>query len=148
MDAPLVTIRLAGIPRGKGRPKFSSFGGQPRAITPNVTRNYEASLKMAAESAMQQRAPIEGPLDVLMTAVFPIAATWTKKKKEAALAGSIRPTGKPDADNIAKMCDALNGVSWVDDSQIVDHTVRKWFGRYPCLEIQVRRAELLEVLSL
>lgn len=33
----------------------------------------------------------------------------------------IRPTVKPDLDNVAKLIyDALNGVAWYDDNAIVD----------------------------
>ena len=36
-------------------------------------------------------------------------------------------TFKPDADNIAKLVlDALNGVAYDDDSQVVELTVKKW----------------------
>lgn len=36
-----------------------------------------------------------------------------------ALIGNIRPTTRPDVDNITKIiCDALNGIVWVDDSQV------------------------------
>jgi Holliday junction resolvase RusA-like endonuclease len=45
------------------------------------------------------------------------------------LHGLLKPTGKPDADNIAKIVgDALNGVVWVDDSQIVLLTIRKMYA--------------------
>ena len=39
------------------------------------------------------------------------------------------PTKKPDADNIAKVvCDALNGLAYKDDAQVIDLTVHKRFG--------------------
>ena len=142
MEAPLVTIRLAGTPRGKGRPKFSTAGGVMRSVTPAPTRNYEAALKMAAQSAMDGTDPLQGALDLLMIAVMPIAESWPKKRKADALAGRIRPTSKPDGDNLLKMTDALNGVVWVDDAQVADATVRKFFGSAPGLLIEVRRAEV------
>ena len=141
MTAPLVSIYLSGPPRGKGRPKFSSVQGRPRAITDAATRNYEASLKIAAQLAMRGVAPLTGALDVLMIATFPIAPSWPKKRQAAALSGAERPTGRPDGDNLLKTTDALNGVVWVDDAQVVDGTVRKRYGAAPGLLIEVRPAE-------
>lgn len=141
MDAPLVSIFLAGAPRGKGRPKFSTIGGRPRAFTDPATRNYEASLKIAAQLAMEGGEPLTGALDVLMIATFPIAPSWSKKRQAAALAGTERPTTKPDGDNLLKTTDALNGVVWVDDAQVADGTVRKRYGTAPGLLIEVRPAE-------
>lgn len=38
----------------------------------------------------------------------------------------IMPTKKPDCDNVAKMiCDALNGLAYKDDAQIVNLNVLK-----------------------
>ena len=38
----------------------------------------------------------------------------------------LHPTKKPDADNIAKViCDALNGVAYGDDTQVVNLNVKK-----------------------
>ena len=45
------------------------------------------------------------------------------------VAGLIHPTKKPDADNIAKIImDALNGVAYEDDRQVVELIVRKFFS--------------------
>lgn len=44
------------------------------------------------------------------------------------LAGQIRPTVKPDCDNVSKIIlDALNGVAFKDDSQVVGLWVEKWY---------------------
>jgi hypothetical protein len=51
------------------------------------------------------------------------------------------PTCRPDWDNFAKsICDALNGMFWKDDSQIVDCRVSKrydWVNRRGRIEIQI-----------
>ena len=141
MDAPLVSIFLAGSPRGKGRPKFSTVNGRARAFTDGATRNYEASLKIVAQLAMRGCDPLQGALDVLMIATFPIPPSWPKRRQAEALAGTMRPTTKPDGDNLLKTTDALNGVVWVDDAQVADGTVRKRYGVAPGLLIEVRPAE-------
>ena len=127
--AVVITITLAGEPVGKGRPKFSRASG--RAYTPAKTANTEAFVKSEAVRQAGQ-ALLEGPLRLNVLAVVSIPASWSKKKQVAALAGEIRPTGKPDLDNIAKLyADALNGILWKDDSQIVRMRLEKRYGAYP-----------------
>lgn len=46
--------------------------------------------------------------------------------------GEIRPTKKPDLDNVAKIiCDGLNKIAYEDDSQIIDLTVTKYYAEIP-----------------
>lgn len=142
MDAPLVSIFLAGPPRGKGRPKFSTVNGRPRGVTDAATRNYEAALRIAAQHVMGGRTLLAGALDVLIIATMGVPASWSQKKRAAALSGVERPTSKPDWDNLAKVTDALNGVVWGDDAAIADGTVRKRYGVAPGLLIEIRPAEI------
>jgi Holliday junction resolvase RusA-like endonuclease len=102
---------------------------------------------MAAQDVMDGRSPIEGPLKVCVFASFPIPASWPKKRRAAALAGTARPTTKPDADNLLKILDALNQVVWRDDSQIVDGFVRKLYSETPELVITVEVIEPVSLLS-
>ena len=45
------------------------------------------------------------------------------------LNGELRPTKKPDCDNIAKVIlDALNGIAYHDDSQVVELVVHKHYA--------------------
>lgn len=130
-----VVIELAGEPKGKGRPRFSRAGGF--AYTPQPTRNYEAALRFAGQLAMNGAAPIEGPLKVEILAAFSVPQSWSKKKQCKAHTGLVRPTGRPDLDNIAKMLDALNGVVWRDDAQIVIAVIAKRYSDRPRLRIEV-----------
>lgn len=142
MDGPVV-IELPGIPKGKGRPRFSRALGV--AYTPEPTRSYEGALKFAARQAMGDRLPLEGPLAVYMEARMPIPASWSKAKRAAALSGELLPETKPDADNLLKVLDALNQVVFVDDKQAADCRVVKVYSDRPGLRIEVEplRSRLL-----
>lgn len=133
-----ITISLPGLPKGKGRTRFVRATG--RVYTPEETESYEGALKLAASVSMQGRVPMVGALAVTMVAEFPIAPSWSKKKQAAALAGTVRPTGKPDADNLLKTLDALNQVVWKDDAQIVNATVIKRYSARPGVTIIVGEA--------
>lgn len=105
--------------------------------TPERTINYEARLAHAAQQAMGDRPLFQGPLIVVVEAFMPVAESKPKKFKTAALNGQIRPTKKPDLDNIAKLLDALNLVAWADDAQIVDLRAVKWYSGLPRLVVTV-----------
>lgn len=141
---PLV-VELAGPPRGKGRPRFSKFSARPH--TPQATRSYEQDLGWAARTAMQGHPPLDGPISVSVIAILPVPASWAKRKRAAALTGQLRPTGKPDFDNIAKMLDAFNRIVWRDDSQIVSGRVCKMYGPDPKLRVAIASLAVGETAS-
>lgn len=129
-----VEIALAGPPMAKQRVRITRSG---HAYTPERTVNYEARLAYAAQEAMKGRPLLEGPLRVDVEVRMPIPKSKPKKFKAAALAGAVRPTKKPDADNFAKMLDALNLIVWADDAQIVDLRVSKFFSDAPAFIARV-----------
>jgi Holliday junction resolvase RusA-like endonuclease len=129
-----ITIRLPGVPRGKQRPRLGKFG----VYTPEQTVKYETSLAWVAKQAMNGREPLEGPLDVLIVSAFPVPASYSKRRALDCITGAEHPTKKPDADNLIKMLDALNGIVWRDDCQIINASIRKVYTKEPMLTIQVR----------
>jgi Holliday junction resolvase RusA-like endonuclease len=131
-----IRIVLAGEPQGKGRPRFVRASGH--AFTPAATRKYESALRYAGQHAMRGAAPLQGPLCVVMVAVFPVPASWSAKKRAAALACEIWPTVKPDADNLVKVLDALNEVVFRDDKQVIDVRLVKRYGDRPRLVIEIK----------
>jgi Holliday junction resolvase RusA-like endonuclease len=136
-----VVISLSGPPRGKGRGRAVSTQRGTRVFTDDKTRTYESQLRFAGLQEMAGRAPSVHPIQVKVEARFQVAASWSRKKRVAALAGLIRPATTPDADNLLKILDALNGVVWVDDRQIVDATVHKIYSEFPGLTIIVDTIE-------
>ena len=137
-----VRITLAGAPMGKERVRRNRQ--QQHAYTPERTVNYESRLALAAQEVMAGRPLFEGPLRVTVTVGMPVAESKPKKWKAAALAGEIRPVKKPDWDNFGKILDAMNLVVWVDDSQIVDGTVRKYYSATPGLTVVVEKINLTD----
>jgi Holliday junction resolvase RusA-like endonuclease len=134
-----VVITLAGPPRGKGRPRatVNPRTGFARVYTDDRTARYESQLRYAAQQEMAGRPPTAQPIRVMVEARFQPAPSWSAKKQQAALAGHIRPATTPDADNLLKCLDALNGVAWVDDRQIVDAVIRKVYAEAPALVVTI-----------
>lgn len=138
-----IVITLLGEPQGKGRPRFrvvTTKAGKtfPSVYTPAATRSYESALGMAGRAAMRAKPPLDEPLEVTILAVMSVPKSWSMRKRDAALAGIIRPTGSPDCDNIGKTKDGLNGIVWTDDKLIVDERITKRYGEKPMLRIEVR----------
>lgn len=80
--------------------------------------------------------PRETQLGVEITAYYEIPKSASKKKAAQMLAGSIRPTKKPDFDNIGKIiCDSLNTIAYHDDSAIVEAQVHKFYDETPRVEV-------------
>ena len=53
----------------------------------------------------------------------------------------IRPTTKPDNDNILKIvADSLNQIAYKDDAQVVDAQIRKFYSRRPRVAVVIRPA--------
>lgn len=149
---PDLVVVLPGAPRGKGRPRTRVIPGKEgkpgfaHVYTDSETRNYEAMLRYQAQEAMGKDTPLfEGPLRVRVNAIFPIPQSWSNKKRQDALRGVVRPTGKPDGDNLLKCIDALNGIVWRDDGQIVDARVVKAYGDKPTFEVEVWKRHGVEL---
>lgn len=134
-----VTISLSGDPQGKGRARAFLRGGHIGHYTPEKTRSYEGMIRTAAMDAMGNKPPIDAPVEFVMRAIFAIPASWSQRKRDAALVGDIKPGKKPDLDNIAKAWnDALNGVVYRDDSLIVKATFEKRYGPQALVVATVR----------
>ena len=133
------SFTVLGTPVGKGRPKFSTFGGRPTAYTPAKTVNYENLVRLSYQQQCSgQMYDKDIQLRVTINAYFPIPSSTTKRKRELMQSGEIYHTKKPDADNIAKaVCDALNGIAYYDDSQVCVLKVAKKYSDTPRAEITI-----------
>jgi Holliday junction resolvase RusA-like endonuclease len=139
--SPDVTVVLPGEPKGKGAPRARvvTAGGRAFAqIYPDPeTKSYEGMLRQVGALAMRSRNPLAGALRVRVTAHMSVPTSWPERKKAAAFAGYVRPTVRPDWENIAKTLDALTGVVWIDDKQIVSGVIEKFYAAKPQLVVDV-----------
>ncbi len=112
--------------------------GHVAHYTPDKTARYENLVRLAAQQAMGDAAPVEGAVTLVVRAFLSIPGSWSQKKQRAAALGEITPTKRPDLDNILKAIkDGANGVTWKDDSQVVDVRASKRYGS-PRVEVEVR----------
>ena len=130
-------FEVPGEPKGKARARtfYHKNAGKVVSMTPEDTVLYENLIKTAFAESCKGRYFNKEPLEVYITAFFPIPKSTSKKNRTLMLEDKLLPTKKPDSDNIAKViCDALNGVAYGDDTQIVKLVVNK---RYTAEEPKV-----------
>lgn len=129
----MIHITIPGEPVAQGRARFSTMNGFVRAYDPQKSREYKGYVKDMASGHFK---PLEGA--IMMLAIFyrSIPKSWSYKKQAEALAMAIMPVSKPDADNYLKSVkDALNGILYRDDSQIVCPIPLKAYSDKPRVEL-------------
>ena len=135
-----IRFTIPGKPFGKQRPRVINKGSFSTTYTPKETVQYESLVKLYFQQAANgERFSDDAMLDVRILAFYEIPKSTSKKKKQAMLEKKIRPTKKPDFDNIGKViCDSLNLVAYHDDSAIVDAQVRKFYSERPRVEVIIK----------
>lgn len=136
----MIEFKVLGEPVGKGRPKFSTVNGYAAAYTPHKTAAYENLVRLSFRQQCGSVKPYDKSfsLSAHIVAFFPIPKNTSKKRTQSMLEGLERPTKKPDNDNIAKaVLDALNGIAYHDDAQIVSLSVDKFYSDEPKTVVRI-----------
>lgn len=133
LETACIAFTVPCLPCAQPRAKATTINGHTRMYEAKKTHpihEYKATCKMAAMQALGTGQLLDGPLSASILCVFP-----TKRKTRTAKAT------KPDCDNLAKSTlDALNGVLYHDDGQIVRLSVEKWHAaadESPRVEISI-----------
>lgn len=135
-----IRFTIPGPPVPKGRARAGrTRDGRPIHFTPAKTRSYEALVALAAQQAIAGAEPFAKGSALLLKvdATLPVPASWSRKKRQAALDGALLPGSRPDIDNLVKAAsDGCNGILWADDSQIAWLWASKRYGAVPGLTVE------------
>jgi Holliday junction resolvase RusA-like endonuclease len=135
----MVNYIVYGEPVGKGRPRFARRGTFVSTYTPQKTKTYEDEIRMMATAAMGASEPLDTPVTVAIYIRVGIPASYSKQKRKDALSGVLKPTKKPDLDNVAKChLDAIQGIIIFDDKLVVNLHVTKVYAETPAVEVMVK----------
>lgn len=133
----MIKFTVPGSPVPKGRARAFVRNGKIAHYTPEETARYEDIVRAEANK-MMWACVADGPVSVKIKLFIKIPASFNKKKKDEARNGEIRPTSRPDIDNYIKaICDAMNGIVYNDDSQVVKMTAEKYYSELPRAEVEV-----------
>lgn len=127
-------------PVEQARPRATRFGKGIRLYDPAKVKRYKQALGALAKERINDDPtfPLEGPLRVELKFFRPVQQSLSQKERARRLSGAHRPTVKPDLSNLLKSLeDALNGIVWVDDSQIVEEELCKSYSENPHVEMGV-----------
>jgi len=121
--------------KSKARPRMSKNG---HVYTDKATAQYEKYIKQAWHDAHSPCKPFSGPLVVTLSFRY-------QRPKSHFLKAGIRDTAPvhytqtPDLDNIEKaVLDALNGVAYVDDKQIIRKFTHKEWHAHDEIEVWIK----------
>jgi len=119
-----LTFRVVTDPVAKARPRASFRGGQARIYTPAKTKDAEWRIRTTFCETFPQHEAWVGPVSLAITALLAMPQSIPKKRRDSAL-----PVTRPDVDNYLKtVLDALNGVAFKDDSQVVSVACSKRYA--------------------
>jgi Holliday junction resolvase RusA-like endonuclease len=130
---------VPGDPVAQGRPRMACFGKHPRMYDPPESRRYKELVRMYAETAAKD-AGLDDPIDVSCKVgmrFFLRIPTMSKKRRAQCIAHEIRPTKKPDPDNLAKSVLDGMGAVLADDARVTCLWVQKFYGEAPRVEVSV-----------
>ena len=133
-------FKIPGKAQAKQRPRIGRSGV---VYTPKETLVYENYVKMCYSDYANQFEwlPYENQVRAEIDVLVAVPKSDSKAKKKAKIEGAIRPTVKPDCDNLAKsILDSLNGLAYQDDKQVVELSVKKYYAENA--EVRVRLTEV------
>ena len=136
----MIDFKVIGKIVGKQRPRATVYGGRAHIYTPKDTMSYESLVKFSFLEKYPNFIPYdnESALKVHIQAFKPIPKAYSKKKRQQALDGIIRPKTKPDLDNIAKsILDGLNQVAFVDDKCVVDSHIEQYYHQVEFVLVEI-----------
>ncbi len=128
-----------GTPVSKGRPRVTKWG----AYTPEKTVNYESLVQFSYLQQYKDYEPLEGYLKIEIYFLMPILKSTSKKNRQLMIERKILPSKKPDIDNCIKsITDALNGIAYTDDNQIVEVHAYKYYSEEPQAVVMISNIDM------
>ncbi|TAN63527.1 RusA family crossover junction endodeoxyribonuclease [Paraclostridium sordellii 8483] len=129
-----VKFVIDGEPVGKARPRVNTK--TKKAYTPEKTKMYENYIKLLYRCQVKHY--FEGYVRLTVTAYYSIAKRDSKKVKQQKIDNILRPSKKPDIDNVYKLvADALNTIAYKDDAAIVEGDFKKYYSEKPRVEVTI-----------
>lgn len=129
-----IEIEIHGRPIAKeaSRVRFGTF------YKPRKTGSFESQVGDEAGLAMRGYRPFSGPVAVEIVQYRAMPKKLNQAQRAAALAGTLLPDTKPDADNLQKsLFDGLKRVVFEDDAQVCQQMFSKKFGERDRVVVRV-----------
>ena len=146
MERRSMQLEILATPQPKLRPRFTRSG---KTFTPQKTREYEELIR-AAYISQYGNEPMYGRDEALAVNAefwFVPPKSWSVRKTKAALASWLPHTSRQDIDNLLKaILDALRGLAYVDDTQVVQLNGLKRYASEPYIRVTLTPCDIQELI--
>ncbi len=132
------TFTILGDPRGQGRPRTAVIKGHAVVYDSKEDRENKGNIRAQVASQAPHCFEKGKPLRLSISAFFGRPQSHFRTNGQVKDSAPVFHTSRPDADNVMKAVkDALKGVCWHDDAQIVEERIGKVYGDNPKMIITV-----------
>ncbi len=119
-------------PKASKRPRKGKFG----FYVPDAAANKKEIRKLIEGQLPADYEKAYSEVEIFIKCYVKTPSGFSKLDKELAEDGYIRPIAKPDLDNYMKTyLDAFNDLLWLDDGQITNSGISKYYSDEPRVEI-------------
>ena len=129
---------IPGRAVAKQSARFSFAKGFVRSYQKKEVVSYANFVKLCFLEKYPEFEPLTSAIGIEIKEYREVPKSKSNKFKEEALKGLIRPTVKPDTDNISKnIKDGLNKVAYIDDNRVVCDICNKFYDNTPRVEVTI-----------
>lgn len=138
----MIQFTIKGEIKTKQRPRATVIGGHARVYSSKDTIMYENYVKSEYQRQCAYYFNGNEPLKATITAYFLPSNELAKYGQDVKYVACMK---NKDLDNIAKtILDALNGIAYEDDKQIVELHVEKYYTSEPTEYVEVKIETLVD----
>ncbi len=132
-----IDFQVGGLPVAQPRPRGRIAGARGKQFVhmynPGDADEWKAAVALAGRIAFKAWAPLDNPLCLKLSFRMPRPESHYRTTKamgrQLRMDAPVWQSTRPDFDNLAKaVADALTGICWVDDNQIVEAYVQKRYA--------------------
>lgn len=128
-------------PLPQPRPRFARRGNFVTTYDTPKIKTYKKHIEISVRNEMASKKirMTERPLIINLTFTFAPPKSYPKYKVKEIMSGKMKYTKNVDVDNLAKaVMDAINGVAYQDDRQVIELGVKKQYGEKDAIHINIK----------
>jgi len=124
-----IEFKVFGNPVAQGRPRFFRKGDFVGCYDPKTSKSWKETIKWQAIETLSSKSGKYDPVVHITQGAITMTLNFILPRPKSLPKKVIHHIKKPDLDNLAKAVkDALKGIAYRDDSQIVSLIVTKEYG--------------------
>jgi Holliday junction resolvase RusA-like endonuclease len=139
IEMTIICDEILAQPRPRGRIMYKGKKPFVHIYDPTINQKWKELLAETIRKELDNNSIIlQGELFLDLTVYKPYPINTSRVLAYLLESGLIKPEKIPDFDNYEKsICDALKGVFWKDDSQIINSKFQKFYSKIPRIEFKL-----------